>query len=96
MPISFDVLPDAAVVTTSYVTRQRMPIFYVSHDLDEEGEVTWQFHCGNGDYSASILQLVRLDEILQLDPSLADLAALPLGHIARRADRAAEWVMAKQ
>jgi hypothetical protein len=65
---SFDVPPNAAVVTTTYVTRERLPILLVSHEADEDGGISWQFHCGNGDDSPSALQFVGLETILQLDP----------------------------
>ena len=92
----FDVPPDAAVVTTSYVTGQRMPILYVSHGFDEEEGVTWQFHCDNDDFSTAVLQLVRLDEVLRLDAGLDALATLPLGHLARRSSATAKWVIEKE
>jgi hypothetical protein len=68
-----------------------MPILYVSHGFDEEEGVTWQFHCGNGDYDASVLQLVRFDEILALDSRLSELANLPLGYCASRASAGHAW-----
>jgi hypothetical protein len=55
-PWPFDVSPDTAVVTTSYVTKDRQPILYVTHEYSEEEGVTWQFHCGNGDYDPGVLQ----------------------------------------
>ena len=91
----FDVPPDLAVVTTSYVTQTGMPVLYVSHDLDSEEGVIWQFHCGNGDYDPGVLQLVRLDEMLRLDPSLGELARLPQGYSATRASTSASWVVAR-
>lgn len=49
-PWPFDVPPSAAVITTSHVTLRRMPILYVTHDLDEDEGASWQFHCGNKNY----------------------------------------------
>jgi len=40
-------------------------------------KIFWQFHCGNGDYNPSKLQLVRLDEVVGLDPTVVELAHLP-------------------
>jgi len=93
---AFDVPPNEAVVTTSYVTRDRMPILYVSHEVDEEGGVLWQFHCGNGDYEPTVLQLVGLNEILQLDPGITALATLPLGHKATRVSQAGTWLIERE
>jgi hypothetical protein len=92
----FDISPDTVVVTTTYVTRERNPILYVTHERDEEEGVIWQFHCGNGDYSSDVVQLVRLDEILELDGSIAELAGLPLGFCAKRSSARDRWVIEKE
>ncbi len=88
----FAVPPESAAVTTTYVTRDGMPILHVAHSLDEDGEVTWHFHCGNGDFSAEVLQLVRLEEMLRLDSSLVEVAGTPLGAEATRDRVGARWV----
>jgi hypothetical protein len=90
-PWLFDVPPDTAVVTTSYVTKDRQPILYVTHEYDEDEGVIWQFHCGNGDYDPGVLQLVRLDEILEMDGSIAELAGLPPGFCAKRPSAEDKW-----
>jgi hypothetical protein len=89
----FDIPDDAAVVTTTYVTRDRMPVLLVSHEQDDEdGTMLWQFHSGNGDYSPEKLQLVRLNTVLSLDPSLKEVASLPVGYSAVRATPNDPWV----
>lgn len=95
-PWPFDVTPDSVVVTTTYVTRDRNPILYVTHERDDEEGVIWQFHCGNGDYSPGVVQLVRLDEIIEIDPGMHELATLPLGFCARRVSQADEWIMTRE
>ena len=70
-----------------------MPILYVTHEQDDEEGIIWQFHCGNEDYSTGVIQLVRLDEIIAIDPGVRKLAALPLGSCARRASKADEWTI---
>ncbi|RYZ02078.1 MAG: hypothetical protein EOO73_33210 [Myxococcales bacterium] len=90
----FDVPPGEVVVTTTYVTKGGLPILSVVHELDEDEGIVWQFHCGNGDYDNAVLQLVRLDEILRLEPGLLELAGLPLGHEARRDGPGAPWRVA--
>lgn len=94
--LNFDVSPDAPVVTTTHVTQRGMPVLYVSHDLDSEGEISWQFHCGNDDFDSSVLQLVRLDEILELDGGLVELAGLPLGYCAVRKGIGSPWETRKE
>lgn len=91
----FDVPPNTAVVTTTYVTRERLPILFVSHEVDEDGDISWQFHCGNGDYSSATLQIVGLETVLQLDPRLVEIATLPVGYAATRASVGGEWVVRK-
>jgi hypothetical protein len=91
-PWNFDIAPDAVVVTTRYVTEQGLPVLYVTHEHDPEEGIVWQFHAGNGDYSSAVLQLVRLDEILAIDPNLSCLWSLPVGQTAARESAANEWV----
>ncbi len=91
MTWTFPIPAGAAVVTTSYVTRDRLPILRVTREQGEDGEEDWQFHCDNGDYQPSKLQLVRLDELLALDPTLVAVAELQVGYVAHRASVAAPW-----
>ena len=86
----FDVSAESTVVTTTYVTNKVMPILYVSHE-EEDGEIVWQFHCGNGDYSPECLLLVRLETVLRLDRTLVDVADLPVGWAARRQSVGQPW-----
>jgi hypothetical protein len=87
----FDVPPGTIVVTSTFVTERRMPILYVTHEHDEREGIIWQFHCGNNDYDPSVLLLVRLDEILALDASLAQVAQVPVGFCARRSTVDDAW-----
>lgn len=78
------------VVTSTYVTRERLPVLYVSHE-DDEGGSLWQFHCGNDDFSMEKMQLVRLDTILAIDPDLSQIADLEKGFCARRESVRHPW-----
>jgi|SRR5579859_6628592 len=89
----FQVPPATAVVTTTYVTRDRLPILVVWRELGEDDDDLWQFHSGNGDYDPSKLQLVRLDEIVGLDPTVRDLPHLAVGQAARRAAIGQPWAV---
>jgi hypothetical protein len=82
-----------AVVTTKYVTRDRMPILVVWRERGEDGDDIWQFHCGNGDYDLQKLLLVRLDEVLGIDPTIAGVAHLAGGQVARRAAVGEPWTI---
>jgi hypothetical protein len=87
----FDDPPDAEVITLDRILEGRAPILLVTHD-DDEGEdgCAWQFlddeHVFEDD-----ARVVLLGEIVQLDPSLAELADLPPGHFARRPDPSSPW-----
>jgi hypothetical protein len=89
----FNISDDTMVVTSSYVTREGRPILEVSHEDDEEGGSLWQFHCGNGDYSMERMELVRLDTILEMDPTVREVANLDMGQCARRSAINARWVV---
>jgi len=89
----FGLPADFAVVTTTYITVERLPIKQVSHGVDDEGTAVWQFHADNGDYDPSVLQLVSLAQILALDPELVALAGLSVGFQARRSAVGAPWII---
>ena len=88
----FEDEPRVAVLTTSHVMRNREPILRVSHDADDG---TWQFHCGEP-VSMRDAMIVALEEVLEIDPTIASLANLPLGYCATRNDRASAWIIQKQ
>src|SRR5688500_15665 len=76
----FDDAPNVAVITTRYVTEQGSPILLVSHDEVDGG---WQF-LPSGAVLEEDARVVALRKIWQLDPSIAELADLPLGWQASR------------
>jgi hypothetical protein len=92
----FGISPETMVVTSTYVTRDRMPILYVTHESDEEGGSLWQFHCGNGDYDTAKMQLVRLDTILSIDPTIESVSDLPVGCSAQRPSRDDKWTLKRE
>lgn len=90
LPITLDTM----VIPSDYVTKAGMPVLYVCREEDEDGKDTWQFHCGNGDYSMERMQLVRLDTVLRLDHNLSALASLLTGQCATRESAHAHWKLA--
>ena len=62
-------------------------VLYVSHD-QEDG--AWQFLDASGARREDA-RLVALHEMLSLDPSLRDLATLPLGWYAVRVNSSSAW-----
>ncbi|MDP3736931.1 MAG: hypothetical protein Q8R02_06050 [Hyphomonadaceae bacterium] len=91
--MQFSISDDVMVVTSSYVTVDGSAILEVSHDDDGGGGSLWQFHCGNGDYSMDKMQLVRLDTILAIDPTVASAAHLRPGQTAKRAKTNSIWIV---
>jgi hypothetical protein len=62
-------------------------IVYVSHD--EDG--SWQFHGPEIDMNDEDMRLVALGEMLEIDPSIVELANLPMGFEAIRKDGKSKW-----
>lgn len=83
--------PGCVAVTTKHITDRDLPILYVSHDRDDEGESTWQFHSLVEPFSMDDAMLVRLDTIVELDPSVLEIADLPVGFAATRTALGGEW-----
>jgi hypothetical protein len=82
---------DLPVVTTVHITKRGVPILYVSHENDEEGGSIWQFHNETIPFAMEDAQLVRLGTIAKLDPSVLEVADLPLGYYATRTAPGAVW-----
>src|ERR1019366_4545177 len=83
----FDQPRNCAVLTTSQVVNDGKGITHVYHDIDDHG---WQFHFP-GNRQTSDAMVVALEEIVKLDRSVLDLADLPPGWMAERADRNSPW-----
>ena len=83
----FEDSPNTAVITTCQVTEQNAPILLVSHDADDGG---WQFLAGEPLREADA-RVVAMRRIWALDPSVGQLADLPLGWQAWRASPLDPW-----
>jgi len=88
----FDAPRNAAAVTVTQVMDGFHPILLVCHDADDGG---WQFLTGENVSMADAL-LVSLGSVVERDPTVADLADLPEGWKATRADPGADWVREPQ
>ena len=84
-------LPDVAVFTVGAVL-SGAAILHIQHD-EEDG--AWQFLDGS-DVSYTEARVVSLAEIVRRDPSVTDLADLPLGWQATRASPHQTWVRKPQ
>ena len=73
---------DALAITTRQVMREGWPILLVTHDADDGA---WQFLNGHGDTDdTDSAMVVAPAEVAALDPSVGELAELPLGWRAWR------------
>jgi hypothetical protein len=84
---AFDEPKNVTTITTRQVMRDGDPILLVSHDADDG---SWQFLTGNASSTEDVM-IVSLDEIVKHDPSVSDLADLPLGWVAKRDAIGSPW-----
>jgi len=83
----FDQPPNCAVLTVREIVFDGAPILCVAHDADDQG---WQF-LGATDPDPSRAVVVGLSEIVELDPSVLEVADLPPGWSAKRVSITAAW-----
>ena len=76
-----------AVFTTKQVVKERKAILFVTHDADDGA---WQFHSGDIARDEDAM-LLALSEIVEIDPTIAELADLPVGYKASRASLSSSW-----
>jgi hypothetical protein len=85
----FSDAPNVAVIANTLIINRREWIAYVSHDEDDGA---WQFHTADRNPpQESDVALVSLRNIVELDPTVSELADLPLGWHAWRDSPTAEW-----
>jgi hypothetical protein len=85
--------PNVATVTTVQVVRDGEPILLVYHDEDDGA---WQFLTATATNSMKNMMMVSLKSIVTRDPTVVELADLPLGWHAWREHIGAPWVREKQ
>ena len=83
----FDEPENLAVFTLKRIAQGGSPILRVTHDEEDGG---WQFLDG-GEVLMEEASLVCLRNMIQLDPSLLELADLPLGWVAERDGPGEPW-----
>ncbi len=88
----FDDPKNVAVITLKSIVKGGKPILYVTHDA-EDG--TWQFLDGST-VSQENASVVGLEEISQIDPTVMELADLPLGWYACRSAASEPWLRGKR
>jgi hypothetical protein len=75
-------------LTVRSIVFEGAPILLVSHDEDDHG---WQFLDGEAPRTANAA-VVALSEIVELDPSVVEVADLPPGWQAVRDTKRSGWV----
>jgi hypothetical protein len=83
----FDDPENVATMTVRQITHGGQPILLVSHDADDG---MWQFLTG-GPIQMADAMIVSLREVYQIDPSIGELADLPLGWMAQRSAVGQPW-----
>ena len=84
--------PNTVVFTNKHAMSGKL-ITAVYHD-EEDG--SWQFHTNDPDTNSNaVMMLVALSEVATVDPTILELAAMPLGHKATRSSLHTAWVIEK-
>jgi hypothetical protein len=83
----FDDPENVVTMTVRQITHSGQPILLVSHDADDG---MWQFLTG-GPFEMADAMLVSLREVYRIDPSIVELADLPLGWQASRSAVGKPW-----
>lgn len=79
------------VSTTRQVLEENLPITFVCHDEEDD----WQFTCGTTDETDDA-RLVTLEQIVELDPTVRQLADLPRSWEASRETVDDAWELEKR
>ncbi|WP_139163817.1 hypothetical protein [Desulfoluna spongiiphila] len=87
----FDQASNVTAITTRQVLEDGHPILRVTHYSDDH---SWAFLCGTTD-NTDDGRIVGMGTALQIDPSLRDIADLPVGWCALRKSVDSPWQRAK-
>ena len=80
-------VPNTVCVTTTHVMHRKQPILFAFHDSEDGG---WQFHA-DGPKSMRDCLLVCISTVYLHDPTIAEVADLPLGWQASRSAVGQSW-----
>jgi hypothetical protein len=83
----FDQGPRVAALTTRQVLDDGFPILRVVHYSDEED---WAFTCGTTNANEDG-RLIAMEEAMEIDSTIAEVADLPLGWGASRTHIGGQW-----
>jgi hypothetical protein len=80
--------PNVAVIANKKALTANGWIAYVIHDSDDGA---WQFHSADAEVKESDASVVSLRSVVEIDPSINELADLPLGWHAWRDTKDLPW-----
>jgi len=86
----FDQARNVACVTQKQVVNDDLPILYVIHDVEDQD---WMFLTG-GEFESEDALIVSMAQIVELDPTLLQIASMPPGYSATRAQIGGDWEVA--
>lgn len=81
---------NTAVFTTKFILENKSPILFVYH-YEEDG--AWQFSGSENAVTDDDYRVISLEEVIQLDNTVLELADLPLGGEAYRLDIKSPWII---
>lgn len=79
---------DLAVFCTDSILKQNIGIDAVFHDKDDD------YSFLNRQEEDRKICILSLEEVIGLDPSVAQVLDIPLGYVAWRVDSNSEWIIA--
>lgn len=91
-PWPFHQPPHCVAVTTTQVRHDKAAITRVYHDADDHG---WPFHSHDA-FSSEEALLVAMHTVVDVDPSLLEIAKLPPGWMAGREGIGHPWHWIRQ
>ena len=87
----FDQAPNVAAITSTHIIKDCLPILLVTHYEDDH---SWGFQSGRTVTTAEA-QIVSMEEIIRIDPTLCEIADLMPGWSASRRAVGEEWIRKK-
>lgn len=85
----FDQPPNCVAITLKAIVFEGQPILHVVHDQEDHG---WQF-LGLEDAVEEDLAVVAMSEIVEIDPTVQEIAHIKPGCRAWRKDQQSEWAI---
>ena len=80
---------NTACFVCDHVAYKTRPILYTTHEAEDGA---WQFLCGFKDHSEANIKIISLKQVTEIDPSINDLHAMPLGAGVERRSINDKWV----